>query len=192
MNGTTHFSTETWTDNTPAFFDGIEDGSLEDLSISFDDNCQGIDIPKYLQEGNPDLQSVQDLHESNGLFEGSEGNSSKAVFYGGPSVWEVTSCLQETFDNEEDSPNLSKHFDVYPLESTATLNATLMEAYDQEDPWVGYNWELPWILGQLDLVLLEDEPDYDSDAGLGTPPAQEVKVHRILISVMKSRTSPIS
>ncbi|MFP4077863.1 MAG: glycine betaine ABC transporter substrate-binding protein [Candidatus Izemoplasmataceae bacterium] len=175
-NGDIHFSMEIWTDNTPAYADGIEDGTLEDLSVNFDDNYQGIYIPKYLQEEHPDLTSIEDLPDYKDIFDEYEEDSSKAVVYGGPSGWEVTSFLEEKFENDEDYSYLVDDFHFYPLESTSTLNTTLVDAYDAEEPWVGYNWEPTWILGEYDMVLLDDPHEYDAESGRGNPPAQDVKI----------------
>lgn len=103
-------------------------------------------------------------------------SQSKPAIYGGPSGWEVTKFLENKFENEEDYPYLAEDFEFRPLESTSTLNAVLMDAYENEEPWIGYNWEPTWIMGQLDMVLLEDELEYDNETGRGNPPSQDVKI----------------
>lgn len=105
-----------------------------------------------------------------------EGKEEKVEIYGGPTGWTVTEFYQEKFENEEDYADLIEHFEFRPLESTATLNTTLVNAYENEEPWLGYNWEPTWVMGDFDMVLLEDERDYNEETGAGNPPPTQVDI----------------
>ena len=64
------------------------------------------------------------------------------------------------------------------IDSSATLFATLSSAYEKKEPWVGYGWEPTWIMGMLDMVLLEDE-SYSVENfndGVGSFPSVNVTV----------------
>ena len=62
---------EAWTDNFKEIYNsGIDSGDIEELSINFDDNAQGLYVPTYIIKGDaekgiepiaPDLKSVKDL-----------------------------------------------------------------------------------------------------------------------------------
>ena len=105
-----------------------------------------------------------------------EGMEEEVEIYGGPTGWTVTEFYQAKFENEEDYGDLIEHYTFRPLESTATLNTTLVSAYESEEPWIGYNWEPTWVMGDYDMVLLEDELDYNEETGAGNPPATEVNI----------------
>jgi len=172
--GDVDLNTEIWTDNIPTYRDDIEAGYYHELSINYDDNMQGIYIPQYLADEYPGLRSVQDLPDYASIFPTADGGN-KPVIYGGPSGWEITSFLE----SKVESYGLDEYYEFRPLESTATLNATLVDAYNQEEAWLGYNWEPTWIMGQLDMYLLEDEVPFDpdrQDEGIGMMPAIEVAV----------------
>lgn len=175
---------EMWSDNVETYDEDLENDEYHEISVNFDDNAQGFYIPAYLQEENPGLKTIQDLPEYKHLFPHPEETDwdpeeDKAIIYGGPSGFAATGFLQNKFENEDDYPELIENFDFYPLESTATLNTTLTDAYEAEDPWVGYNWEPTWIMGLYDMVLLEDELEYSKDTrdeGIGNLPPTEVTV----------------
>ena len=184
ITGDLDVNLEMWSGNIPSYEDDLAEGRYEEVSVNFDDNYQGLYIPEYLLDDYPDLTTIQALVDHKELFPDPEVNNwdaeeDKGVIYGGPSGWADTAFLQNKFENEEDYPELVEHFEFRPLESTATLNSTLMSAYQDEEPWVGYNWEPTWILGQLDLYLLEDEIDFvsaDDERGRGNLPPQDVTV----------------
>ncbi|MFW5894978.1 MAG: glycine betaine ABC transporter substrate-binding protein [Bacillota bacterium] len=184
ISGDMDVNLEMWSGNIPTYEEDLEDGHYEEVSVNFDDNYQGLYIPKYLQEENPGLTSIQDLPDYKELFPDNEVNNwdpeeDKGVIHGGPSGWAATAFLEHKFENEDDYPELVDAFDFRPLESTATLNSTLVTAYEEEEPWVGYNWEPTWILGQYEMVLLEDEIPFESaddEEGKGNLPPQDVTV----------------
>ncbi len=184
ITGDLDVNLEMWSGNIPSYEDDLAEGRYEEVSVNFDDNYQGLYIPEYLLDDYPDLTTIQALVDHKELFPDPEVNNwdpeeDKGVIYGGPSGWAATAFLQNKFENEEDYPELVEHFEFRPLESTATLNSTLMSAYQDEEPWVGYNWEPTWILGQLDLYLLEDEIEFESaddERGRGNLPPQDVTV----------------
>jgi len=174
ITGDIDLTTEMWTDNVASYHDDVAAGHYESISTNFDDNWQGIYIPQYLADENPGLQTVQDLPDYAHLFPTADGGD-LPVIYGGPSGWAITAFL----DAKVETYGLDEHFEFRPLESTATLNATLTDAYNSEEAWLGYQWEPTWIMGQLDMFLLEDEEPYDSDTvdqGIGLMPAIPVTI----------------
>ena len=179
-DGSIDLNLETWSDNMPTYESDIETGNYQELGLNFNDNYQGIYVPTYLAEAY-DLEYITDLVDHKELFPDPEvtnwdPETDKAVVYGGPSGWQVTTFLVNKFSNEEVYPELVEHFEFRPLESTALLDATLTDAYNSEEPWAGYNWEPTTIMGLFDMTLLKDQADYDKDSGAGMVPTNDVTV----------------
>lgn len=169
---------ELWSDNVPSYQDDIDNGDYIELSLNFDDNMQGIYVPRYLVEGDdalaPGLKTVKDLKNYANIFPDPE-NSDKGIIYGGPEGWAATGMLHSKMEEY----GLSEYYNFRPIDSNATLSATLSAAYEKGEPWVGYNWEPTWIMGMYDMVLLEDseynEADYEK--GIGAFPSVRVMVN---------------
>lgn len=179
--GDIDLSMELWSGNVPTYPEDIENGDYIKLSTNFDDNVQGIYIPAYLQEEYPALTHVRDLlndeilnatYDGDPLFWSDEQGS--RVIYGGPEGWEATKMLHKKMEEY----GLDEEYTFKTFPSTATLNTTLKGAYDQEEPWVGYNWEPTAAMGLFDMVLLEDDPysaeDYNN--GIGAFPTNDVNI----------------
>ncbi len=179
-DGSIHINVETWSDNMPTYAADIEAGNYVEVGVNFSDNYQGIYVPKYLSD-QYGITTINDLVDNKALFPDPEVTSwdpefHKGVVYGGPSGWNVTTFFSTKFENEELYPGLVEHFDFRPLESTALLDASLMDAYDNEEGWAGYNWEPTTIMGLLDMVRLEDDVPYDALTGAGNMPTNNVTI----------------
>lgn len=176
-NGSIDAVLELWSDNIPTYQDDLEKGDYIALSVNFDDNAQGLYVPRYVVEGDnavaPDLKTVEDLKEYAELFEDPE-NPGMGIIYGGPEGWSATEALH----NKMSAYDLESYYNFKPIDSGATLSATLASAYEKGEPWVGYSWEPTWIMGIYDMVLLEDSEYNESDfeAGIGAFPTVEVVV----------------
>ena len=179
-DGTVDANVETWSGNILTYTKDIADVNYREVGVNFDDNYQGIYIPKYLAEAY-NITSITDLIEHKALFPDPEvvnwnENSDKAVIFGGPSGWGATNFLTAKFENEEVYPGLVEHFDFRSLESTSLLNTTLTDAYQNNKAWAGYNWEPTMIMGLYDMVLLEDNEPFNLEAGTGNLPTSPVTV----------------
>jgi len=164
---------ELWSDNVTTYNNDIAEGKYIEVGTNFDDNQQGLYIPRYLQEEYPGLVSVQDLKDYSNLFPNPE-DTSMGIIYGGPEGWGATEFLHKKIIEY----GLDQYYEFKTIDSSATLNATLASAYANEDPWVGYNWEPTWVLGYYDMVLLEDTPysTSDFDQGIGAFPSVDVNI----------------
>lgn len=171
--GDVNLNMELWSENIPTYDDDIAAGDYVELSTNFDDNTQGLYIPRYLQEEYPGLVSVQDLPDYWELFEDPE-NSSKGVIYGGPEGWSATAHL----NNKMEAYGLDEYYNFKSINAMATVNAELAGAYANEEPFLGYNWTPTWVLGLYDMVLLEDTPysAEDFEQGIGSFPGVNVNV----------------
>jgi ABC-type proline/glycine betaine transport system substrate-binding protein len=168
---------EMWSDNEPSYDKDIAEGNYVELGTNFDDNMQGLYVPKYLVEGPdalaPDLKNVKDLKKYAHLFPNPEGGD-KGIIYGGPEGWNATKFVHKKMK----AYGLDEFYDFRPIDSNAALSATLSGAYQKKEPWVGYNWEPTWIMGLYEMVLLEDTPynPEDFDKGVGAFASVDVTV----------------
>lgn len=172
-SGDLDVSMEIWSDNIPSYPDDIAAGLYQELSVNFDDNAQGLYIPRYLYDAYPGLRTVQDLPDYIDLFK-TDDSGDKGVIYGGPEGWSATIFLNDKME----ALGLDEYFEFRTIDSNAILSATIADAFNNELPWVGYNWEPTWVMGIYDLVLLDDD-EYSPEAfeqGLGAFPSVRVNV----------------
>src|SRR5690625_5484952 len=99
--------TEIWTDDLKEVYEeSMDAGYIERLSTKFDDNEQGLYVPAYVVEGDPerdieplatDLKTVEDLKEYPEVFEDPE-DPGKGRVINAPSGWELEKNITEKFD----------------------------------------------------------------------------------------------
>jgi ABC-type proline/glycine betaine transport systems, periplasmic components len=156
---------EIWADNIKEAWDAaLADGSVKDLGANFPDAPQGWYVPTYMIKGDaergikavaPDLQSVSDLPKYWKLFKDPEVPS-KGRFHNSPPGW-ICSAINET---KIKTYGLDSTYNVFSTGSDAALVASMVAAYEKGVPWLGYYWEPTWVMGKMDMTLLE-EPAYD-------------------------------
>jgi len=182
---------EAWTDNIgDVYNEAIEEGDIIELTVNFGDSAQGLYVPTYVIEGDPErgiepmapgLKSVQDLPDYWEVFKDKE-DPTKGRIYGAIPGWEIDDILQEKIKNQ----GLDKTYNYFSPGSDAALASSIAGAYEKGDPWVGYYWEPTWIVGKYDMTLLEDIP-YDEEQWLQDyttelPPVDvTVAVHKSLL-----------
>lgn len=157
---------EMWTDNIATYDEDISAGSYVELGSNFDDNIQGLYVPRYVIEGDesrnikasaPNLKTVADLAKYKDVFVDEE-DTSKGRIYGAISGWDVDTVMQKKYEFY----GLDKDFNYFHPGSDAALAAVFTSSYEKGEPIVGYYWDPTWLTGKYDLVLLEDAP-YDKD-----------------------------
>ena len=155
---------EVWTANIATYEDDLREGKFKDLGVNFDDNYQGIYVPRYVIEGDsergiepvaPDLKYVWDLKNYPDIFPDIE-NPGKGRMYGGIPGWEVDTILHNKYLHY----GMDENFIYFRPGSDAALSSAITGAYERGEPIAAYYWEPTWLLGKYDMVLLEDEP-YD-------------------------------
>ncbi len=181
IDGSIDLNLETWSANMPSYEQDIKDGYYEELGVNFDDNYQGLYIPTYIQEEYPGLVSIKDLVDYKHLFPDPDNSSwnvetDKAVVYGGPSSWGASNFFKNKFENSTDYKELVDNFEFRFIENTATLNTTIVSAFENNEPWVGYYWEPTDIMGQYDMTLLTDDLEFNSETGTGNMPTTDVTI----------------
>jgi glycine betaine/proline transport system substrate-binding protein len=169
MSGDIDVHMEMWTDNLATYKDDIASGRMQELSTNFNDNAQGLYVPRYVIEGDsargikavaPDLKTVEDLKKYASLFPDPESPGMGRIFGGLPG-WEVSTILEKKIQ----SYGLDQMYNYVLPGSDAAMSAAFISAWDKGEPIVAYYWEPTWLLGLYDCVLLEDAP-YNKDTYL--------------------------
>lgn len=166
LDGDIDISMEIWIDQMPPYQPALDAGQVVELGNSVDDTVQGWWVPTYVIEGDeergiepmaPDLSHVDDLPDYWELFEDPEDDS-KGRLYDGIAGWEAERINEVKFDYY----GLDEYYNRFLPGSGAALDTSLMTAYQQGEPWLGYMWTPTWVAGQLDLTLIE-EPEYSDE-----------------------------
>lgn len=167
MKGEIDIHMEVWSDNIATYDQDLAEGKFELLGTNFDDNYQGLYVPRYVIEGDPergieasapDLRYVWDLLDYPELFPDTEVKGMGRI-YGGIPGWAVDESLHKKYLHYE----LDEEFVYFRPGSDAALASAITSAYEKGEPIVAYYWEPTWLMGKYDLVLLEDKP-YDGNA----------------------------
>ena len=179
-NGSVDLNFETWSLNIPTYDEDVRQGLYTVLGVNFSDNVQGIYVPEYVSEAYG-IKTLFDLIDHKELFPDPEitnwnPSQHKAIIFGGPNGWDSTSFYTRKFENHDVYGDLINHFEFRPLESTTLLDTMIIQAFEDETPWVGFNWEPTAIMGRYDMVLLEDDVEFNSSTGTGMLPSGDVTV----------------
>ncbi len=184
--GNVDITMELWTQNyEEAWNDAIESGKVLDLGSNFPDAPQGWYVPTYMIKGDaerniepmaPDLKTVDDLKRYWELFKDPEVPT-KGRFHNCPPGWAVVEVIETKFKTY----GLDETFNLFSTGSDTALATSMVTAYNKGKPWVGYYWEPTWVMGLLDMTMLE-EPPYDEEIyndvnnrGCAFPPAKVLK-----------------
>ena len=159
--------------------EALTEGSVSSPGSSLGSDWQSaFVIPKYLQEQYPDLDSVEDLKEEQyrTLFATDETDG-KARLVSCPVGWNCAGVNAKQVEGY----GLSDHVHIVNPASAVALDADITEAYENEEPWLGFQWGTNNTALLLDLVRLE-EPPY-SDECWSTTMACAYEESTILIAV---------
>ncbi|MFD2042833.1 ABC transporter substrate-binding protein [Ornithinibacillus salinisoli] len=158
---------EIWTDNIKEVYEeATEAGDFETVSVNFDDNKQGLYVPTYVIEGDPErgieplapeLRTVEDLKKYPEVFEDPE-DPGRGRILNAPSGWAVAEQIDEKFEVY----GLNETMNNFMPGSDSAAVADLVDAYEAGRAWVGYYWSPTLVTAKYDLTLLE-EPEYDEE-----------------------------
>jgi glycine betaine/proline transport system substrate-binding protein len=193
--GSPNVNMETWTENWQELYDeGFAKGKDPKtdegfifLGANFPNSLQGWWVPTYVIKGDkkrgiepmaPDLKSVFDLPKYWELFKDPE-DPEKGRFHSCIPGW---SC-KIVNDKKFDAYNLRETYNIMEPGSDAALAASMVSAYKKGKPWLGYYWAPTWILGKLDMTLLEepafDQAVWDKTSGCAYPAVKcDIIVHK--------------
>ncbi len=164
--GDTDVTMEIWLPNQEeAWAEAEAAGEVVALGESLGKDWQSaFVIPRYLAEQYPDLDSIEDLKDEKfkELFATAE-TGGKARLVSCVIGW----ACEEVNAAQIEAYGLAEHVHVVNPGDGAAANADLYGAYENEEPWLGYQWGTndPALL--LDLVRLE-EPAYSDECWMTT------------------------
>ena len=159
---------EIWLPNqNDAWNEGIKAGEVIPVGKSLEDNWQSsFLIPAYVQEANPDLDSVEDLKDEKykALFAEPDSDG-KAVLYGCMSGWGCNGVQlgNDSGDGQVANYGLSDHVKFLDPGTSGALAAAIEGAFTKEEPILFYYWgptALMLDLGHADGKIVDlDQPD---------------------------------
>ncbi|MBA7541459.1 hypothetical protein ES705_33773 [subsurface metagenome] len=147
------------------YWEALKEGLIIEASVNINDNAQGLYVPTYMIKGDsergieataPDLKTIFDLKNYWELFKDDE-DPSKGRIYGAPPVWVTDEILREKLKTYD----MYEFYNYFSPGSDSALSAVIAGAYEKGEPIVAYYWEPTWLMGMLDMTLLEDEPYSD-------------------------------
>ena len=174
---------ENWVENMDFYPPDIAAGRLQEIGVNFNDNAQGLYVPRFVIYGDPErgiepsaptLRTVQDLARYAHVFPDAE-NPGRGRIYGAIPGWAADQIVTATFYYN----GLDAYFNLFRPGSDAALVAAFSSAFERGVPIVGYYWEPTWLLGMYDFVLLENAPftnDEDLHAGRVAFPSATVTI----------------
>ena len=181
--GDIHLLMEVWLPNRIEQWEAaLSAGDILDLGTSLGNDWQSaFVIPAYLQEQYPGLDHVEDLKQQQykSLFSTAEtGGKARLV-----------SCVvgwpcEEVNRQKIEGYGLQGHVHIVNPGSGAALDEYLYDAYENGEPWLGYQWGTNDAALLLDLVRLE-EPAY-SDECWSTDRACAYEDNTVLIGAHSS------
>lgn len=160
--GSIHIYMETWQVSfQDAYDEAVGKGDILILSTNFVDTPQGLYVPTFVIEGDPergiepmapDLRRVDQLHEYWELFEDPE-DPGKGRILGSPPGWEIDLIIRGKIEGYE----LDEYYNYFSPGSDTALATALLTAHEQGEPIIGYYWEPTWLMGLYDFTLLEED-----------------------------------
>jgi glycine betaine/proline transport system permease protein/glycine betaine/proline transport system substrate-binding protein len=162
LKGDMDVQMEAWTDNMATYAEDLAAGRFTELGVNFDDNMQGLYVPRYVIEGDPErgiapmapgLKTVEDLKKYPDVFPDAE-SPGKGRIYGAIPGWDIDNVMHKKYEYY----GLDAMYNYVQPGSEAALAAALSTAYEKGEPIVGYYWEPTWLMGLYDFVLLQDAP----------------------------------
>lgn len=142
--------------------ESVASGDLLDLGHILEASYRGFYVPRYVIEGDaergieasaPDLVRIQDLARYAHVFADPED----------PGKGQLVNCIIEwacldTVRAKIASYGLDEHYNLLEAGSGAAMDAAIVGPYQRGEPVVFYYWEPTWLVAELDLVKLEQEP----------------------------------
>lgn len=141
---------------------GVGEGRIvETLNPLGDAGEQGLYIPQYMVDANPELATIEGVLAHPELFPSPEDPSKGAIFNGAPG-WGAAVIVDQLFDawNMDD-----KGFVLTSPGSLAGLDAAISRANDRKEGIIGYYWAPTGLLGtykmhKVDLGVQHDAAEW--------------------------------
>lgn len=167
LRGDLDVAMEIWTGNLSDWYAEVtENGKLLSLGKVMDRTSQGWYVPAYVVKGDPerniapmapDLKSVADLKRYATLFADPE-DPGRGLLLNCITGWDCAVVNRVRLQ----AYGLADLYNVQEPGSSGALDAAIVGAYQRGEPLLTYYWEPTWLMGALDMILLE-EPPYSED-----------------------------
>lgn len=143
---------ELWTGTIQDAWDkGLADGAVKAAGVAISDGAvEGWWIPDYVAAANPGLKSVDDLPKFAELFADPD-EPEKGRFYSCPPGWGCEIANAALFEAYE----LEDSYNLFSPGSGGNLDASIIRAFEREQPIVFYYWGPTAIMGKYPMVQLE-------------------------------------
>lgn len=154
---------EVWTEGQKEWWDkATASGKVVDLGKVFPNAKSGWYIPSFVMKGDPargiepfapDLKSAEDLKKYWQLFKNPE-NPKKGRFYNAPTGWSAHTINRDKIK----AYGLEEYLEPFDPGSATSLATAIKSLYEKGQPVIAYYWEPTPLLGQLDMVMVEEPP----------------------------------
>jgi glycine betaine/proline transport system substrate-binding protein len=134
-------------------------------------------MPRYIIEGDkdrgidaaaPDLKDVKGLKKHWKIFKNPE-NPKKGRFYNAPTGWSAHTINIDKIK----AYGLKDIMEPFDPGSATALATAIKSAYEKGEPVIAYYWEPTPLLGQLDMVMVQEPPHdpetWEKDHGCASP-----------------------
>ena len=171
--GDVDITMEIWLPNQNVVWnEAVKAGEVIPVGKSLEDNWQSTFlIPAYVQEANPDLDSVEDLKEDKykALFAEADSGG-KAVLYGCIAGWACRGVQEgtEAGPGQIEAYGLEDHVELRDPGTSGALGAAVEGAFKKEEPILFYYWgptKLMLDLGYPEKIVDLEQPDPSTCAG---------------------------
>ncbi|HCE74996.1 MAG TPA: hypothetical protein DEP04_00075, partial [Dehalococcoidia bacterium] len=171
--GDVDITMEIWLPNQNVVWnEAVKAGEVIPVGKSLEDNWQSTFlIPAYVQEANPDLDSVEDLKEDKykALFAEADSGG-KAVLYGCIAGWACRGVQEgtEAGPGQIEAYGLADHVELRDPGTSGALGAAVEGAFKKEEPILFYYWgptKLMLDLGYPEKIVDLEQPDPSTCAG---------------------------
>jgi len=159
VSGDIDVNMESWHENFIEIYqEAIDNGIIFNLGPNMPQAPQGWYMPRYMLEGDPargikasapNLKSISDLPKYWELVKDPE-TPGKGRILVGPPGWSSTETSEQIMDDN----GLKEYFTAFLPGSGTALAASMVGAFEQGEPWIGYYWEPTAVIGRLDMVMI--------------------------------------
>ena len=172
-DGDVDIAMEVWLPNQNIVWnEAVKAGEVIPVGKSLEDNWQSsFLIPRYVQEANPDLDSVEDLKEAKykALFAAADSDG-KAELWGCITTWACFGVQGGTDagPGQIEAYGLADHVELKDPGTSGALGAAIEDAFKKEEPILFYYWgptKLMLDLGYPEKVVDLAQPDPSTCAG---------------------------
>lgn len=152
-------ASESWSSLRPPVTQrNINEGKLLVAEKAFaGGGIQGIYVPKFIVDENPEIKTIADALKRPDLFPDPQ-DPSKAAWSAGQQGWGGTIIATQYYKAYGAK---EAGFNLVDTGSAAAHDGSVINAYNRGRGWIGYYWDPTSLLGKYDLVRLSSGVPYD-------------------------------